>query len=71
MKSIGGKSKSPKSIQSKQIVAGKIMAKASNLANSGKLNNLKKLYGNDRGAFLHKQATTPKSNNHASIGSPR
>lgn len=46
----------------------KIMRQAAKTAKAGQLNAMKKVYGNDRGAFLHKQATKPQGGNHGKIG---
>lgn len=46
----------------------KIMQQATKTAKAGQLNAMKKVYGNDRGAFLHKQATKPQGGNHKAIG---
>ncbi len=68
---LGSKSKSPKSFTSKPNTgAENILAKAAKLTQTQGMMSMKKLYGNDRGAFLHKQAIRPKGDNGSSIGSP-
>ncbi len=69
MKSIGPKPGKPSKLPSgKSIDPGKIMAQAKKLTASPGLNAFKKLYGNDRGSFLHKQSQGQTKSN--TIGKP-